>query len=184
MEVSVQPSIPERYAMIAALPRPRPLRRSPIASPAAVFIILALKLVALGLIANILRSLKDFASTPNFFHAHKSSFFGLLFVCLAILVVTIGQQQQKGRVANGEVAIATITGRYYLNPNWHVYYTFEDKNGQQVTNEAMDKTGKKFLTAGQQMFVYYMPDNPRKAAAQCDSWYEPAVNGMEPDPRF
>ena len=108
----------------------------------------------------------------------------MLFVGLAISVVTLGLRQQKRRVANGEVAVATITGRYYLNPYWYVNYAFEDRNRSSVTNKAMDKTGKNFLTAGQQMFVYYQADNPRKAIAQCESWYEPAIGGMEPDPRF
>ena len=184
MSSTSEPNVQERYQLIAQLPRPRPLRRSPIASFAAVLIINLLKLVALGFAANILWSLREFTSLSAFSTAHKSSFFALGFVGLAMFVVTMGQRQQKNLVANGEVAIATVTGRYYLNPYWHVNYEFEDKNGQHINNEAMDKTGKEFLIKGQQIFVYYSAANPRKAVAQSDSWYEPSIRGMGPDPRF
>ena len=184
METVVQPDVVERYRLIAALPRPRPLRRSSIASFGAVLIITLLKLAAVALIAYVLWSLRTFASLPTFFSVDRGPLFGLGFVGLALLIITTGQRLQKKLVANGELALATVTGRYYLNPYWHVSYTFEDVNGNAITNEAMDKTGKPFLVAGQQMLVYYRADNPRKAIAQCESWYEPSVTGMEPDPRL
>jgi Protein of unknown function (DUF3592) len=184
MEATGQLSVQERYAMIAALPRPRPVRRSPVAGPAAVAVVTALKLVALGLIANILWSLRDFISVSTFFPGHKGSFFGLGFVAVAIAVTTTAQRKQKNLVINGEVSIATITGRYQMNNDWHVRYTFRDKNGQEIMNDALDNSGKRLLVSGQQMLVYYQPENPRKAVAQSESWYEPSVTGMERDPRF
>lgn len=177
-------SVEERYAMIDALPRPRSLRRSPIASFLAVAIIRLLKLAALGFLLNLSWSLKGFTTAPAFLQDHKASLFGLGFAALAILVVTVSQQQQKNLVANGEVAVGTITGRYYMNPYWYVNYEFEGKNGSRINNNAMDKTGKKFLNVGQQIFIYYSAANPRKAIAQCESWFEPSISGVEADPRF
>lgn len=184
MQASGQLSVQERYAMIAGLPCPRPVRRSPVAGPAAVAIVTALKLVALGLIANILWSLKDFTSASTFFPDHKGSFFGLGFVAVAIAVTTAAQRKQKRLVVNGEVAIATITGRYQMNNDWHLRYTFQDKNGNEVMNDALDTTGRRLLTAGQQMLVYYDAENPRKAVAQSESWYEPSLAGLQSDPRL
>jgi len=180
----IQPSVPERYAMIAALPRPRPLRMSPIASPPARLIIRALQLVALGLIGYLLWSVREFTSLSEFIPAHKGQFFGLGFVGTALLITKLANRQQAKMVANGEVAIATITGRYQANPLWHVWYQYPHKNGQTITAGAMDKTGKKFLVEGQQMFVYYSAENPNDTVAQCESWYEPAINGVKTDPRF
>ena len=180
----VQPSVEDRYAMIAALPRPRPLRMSPIASPPARLIIRALQAVALGLIGYLLWSLQEFTSLTAFIPDHKGPFFGLGYVSAALLITKLANRQQGRMVANGEVAIATITGRYQANRDWHVWYTYTHKNGQTVTAGAMDKTGKKFLVGGQQMFVYYSAENPNNTVAQCESWYEPAISGLERDPRF
>lgn len=181
---TIQPSVQERYALIAALPRPRPLRLSPIASPPARLIIRSLQAVALALIGYLLWSLREFTSFTEFMPAHKGPFFGLGFVGTALLITSLGNRQQGKMIANGEVAIATITGRYQANPDWHVWYEYLHKNGQTVTAGAMDKTGKKFLLTGQQMLVYYSADNPNNTVAQCESWYEPAVSGLKADPRF
>lgn len=170
--------------MIAPLPRPRPLRRSPVAGGAAVAIVTALKLVAIGLIANILWSLKDFTSASAFFPDHKGSFFGFGFCAVAIIITSTAQRKQKKLVANGEVAIATISARYQINYDWHVRYTFQDKTGQEIMSDALDNSGKRLLTPGQQMLVYYEAENPRKAVAQSESWYEPSVAGLGRDPRF
>ena len=170
--------------MIAALPRPRPLRLSPIASAPARLIIRSLQVVALGLISYLLWSLREFSSVSEFVPAHKGPLFGLAFVGTALLITRMANRQQARMVANGEIAIATITGRYCTNPYWHVWYTYPHKNGQTITAGAMDKTGKKFLVEGQQMLVYYSAENPNDTVAQCESWYEPAISGMERDPRF
>lgn len=179
-----QIAVRARCDLIARMPRPRPLRRSPIASFLAVLITTLLKLAALAFLANLLWSLRTFTSLPEFFAAHRSSFFALMFTGLGTLVVTLAQRQQKNLVANGEVAVGTVSGRYYLNPYWHVNYQFEDNHGRPVTGEAMDKTDKQFLTHGEAMLVYYRSENPGKSIAQCESWYEPAGEGIEPDPRF
>ncbi len=179
-----QQSVEARYAAIAALPAPRPVRRSPVAGGAAVAVVTALKLVALGLIANIFWSLKNLTSVSTFFPAHKGSFFGFGFVAVAIAITSTAQRKQRKLVANGEVAIATISGRYQINYDWHLRYTFQDKSGQEIMNDALDNSGRSLLNSGQQMLVYYEPENPRKAVAQSESWYEPSVAGLERDPRF
>ena len=183
MSSTSQPDVNDRYEMIARMPRPRPLRRSPIASSLAVLLTLLLRVAVVVLVLNLLWSLKTGPLT-GFVHAHKGALFGLALAVVASLIVMSGQGQQKNLVKNGEVAIGTITSRFRMNRYWYVRYEFSDKNGNRLSNEAMDKTGKEFLTQGAQMLVYYFPDNPRRPVAQCESWYEPAVAGMAPDPRF
>ncbi len=71
-----------------------------------------------------------------------------------------------------------------MNRERRLAYEFEGKSGQRITAQTLDSTTSHSLKEGDQMLVYYDPNNPNKMLAQCTASYEPAVEGVESDPRF
>ncbi len=177
-------TIQQRYTVIAGLPRPRPLRRTPIGNFTVVIATVIIGLIELALLIYLYLGWEANPTVAAVFVKHPFAVFNALVMPFFISLVRAGQRQQKTLVANGEVAIATITGRIAASREWRLAYEFVDNSGQRITNQALDSTTSHSLKEGDQMLVYYDPNNPNKVLAQCTASYEPAVVGMEPDPRF
>lgn len=177
-------TIHERYAAIAGLPRPRPLRRTQIRASGATIATVIIGLIELALLVYLYRAWQAKPDVAAVFVKHPFAVFNVIVMPYFISVFGAGQRQQRTLVANGEVAIATVTGRLDSNSERRVAYEFDDKSGQRIAANALDKTANHSLKSGDQMLVYYDPNNPNKVLAQCTASYQPDVPGVEPDPRM
>lgn len=177
-------TIEDRYAMIAALPRPRPLRRTPIRHFNVAAATVVFSLLELALLVFLYRAWQAKPNLGSLFIAHPLLVFNVVVVPYIVSLVRAGRRKEKNLVANGEVAIATITRRLDTDREWRVAYEFQGRSGQAISNQALDSTAGHSLKEGDRMLVYYDPKNPDNALAQCTASYEPAIAANRPGSRF
>jgi hypothetical protein len=113
-------------------------------------------------------------------------FYSALLFPLLPVRLSRGWVRQKQLVRDGAVAIATVTSTSNSPgaPNRNddvrmVQYQFRTDSGALITGSSPDPT--LLLRDGSDMLVYYDPAAPAEQVAQCASYYEALVPGLEPD---
>lgn len=162
--------------VLAAMPRPRPVRMSRRGKMTAAVVSVAL-LFAVGaftasLFAQKAAAGRNAAPTPflNFVLP-----VGMVLVIVPIMLRTLGQQ--KLLLAEGEMTTARVTKKWAARNGPNIRYEFTTPLGEHFSRSASD--GSRQLSVGMNVPLFYDSQRPKKQLALCASFYEVVTPGED-----
>jgi hypothetical protein len=167
----------EMSRVLAALPRPRPVRMSRRGKIIAIAVSIAL-LASLGIYAATGVVAQHAAGGQN---AGPSQFpvyaVSIIFI-LAFGIVTLNViGRQKRLLAEGEIATALVTRHWMARNGPNIFYEFTTPLGEHFSRGAAD--GSRRLSVGMTVPIFYDEQKPKRQLALCASFYEVVLSGEE-----
>jgi hypothetical protein len=167
----------EMSRLLAALPRPRPVRMSRRGKIIARVVSIAL-LASLGIYAVAGMAAQRAAggqyAGPSQFPVYALS---IAFIAVSGIVMLQMVGRQKRLLADGEMATAQVTKRWMARNGPNIRYEFTTPLGEHFSRGAPD--GSRQLTVGMNVPIFYDPQRPKKQLALCASFYEVVLPGQE-----
>jgi len=166
----------EMSRVLAALPRPRPVRMSRRGKMIAGIVSAAL-LASLGIFAASMSATSAAtgrrAGPPQFLP------FALPIVLILVIVPVMLSTltRQKLLLAEGEIATAYVTKRWMARNGPNILYEITTPLGEHFTRGAAD--GSQKLSVGMNVPIFYDPQRPKRQVALCASIYEVVLPGEE-----
>jgi len=166
----------EMTRMLAALPRPRPVRMSRRGKMIAGIVSAAL-LASLGIFAASMSAASAIAGR----NAGSPQFLTVVLPIVLILVIVpillSSLTRQKLLLAEGEIATARVTKRWMARNGPNILFEFTTPLGEHFTRGAAD--GSQKLSVGMNVPIFYDPQRPKRQVALCASIYEVVLPGEE-----
>jgi len=160
----------EMSRVLAALPRPRPVRMSRRGKIIAMVVLSAL-LASLGIYATAGVMAQRAAGGQD---AGASQFpvyaLSIAFIAVFVIVMLNVIGRQKRLLAEGEIATAHVTKRWMARNGPNIYCEFTTPLGEHFSRGAADGSTK--LSVGMNVPVFYDPQKPKRQLALCASFYE------------
>jgi hypothetical protein len=167
----------EMSRVLAALPRPRPVRMSRRAKMIAMVVLVAL-LASLGIYAAAGVLAQRAAGGRN---SGESQFpvyaLSIAFIVVFDIVMLSVIGRQKRLLAEGEMATARVTKQWMARNGPNIFYEFTTPLGEHFSRGAAD--GSRQLSEGMYVPVFYDPQKPKRQLALCASLYEVVLPGKE-----
>lgn len=170
----------EISGVLAAVPRPRPVRMSQRGKMIAVVVSAAL-LGSLGIFATGLASRADVVGRST--RPPQSLPFALPAALIVVIVPLMLRKilQQKRLLAEGEMATARVTERRMARNGPNIEYEFTTPIGEHFSRSAVDSSQQLFV--GMNVPIFYDAQNPKKQLALCASFFEVVAAGQQPPGR-
>ena len=168
-------AIAERYAALAELQRPRPVRMSRQGKLNAAIISISLLLFAGGLVAMIALHPASPAGGPasgGNTTLPRSVVYLLPIGLVAALAFAMRRTlaRQRELLSMGEVAMARVTKQWTARNGNGIRYEFTDPAGGTISGMTTDSARE--LVVGMSMPVFYDRENPKRQVALCAAFYE------------
>lgn len=177
-------NISEKQRFLASQPRPRAVRLSRRGKSWVLLLSSVLAAVEASLVIFLLtRWLRESSMAPVT-SSHGMAFYSALLLPFLPVMFRRGLAKEKELIANGEVAVATVTSTTnsssQVNRNDHVRtvrYKFLDKSGAIVEGTSVDSTF--MLRDYSPLLIFYDSHDPTQHIAQCAAYYHVVVPGLD-----
>jgi hypothetical protein len=170
-----------RYQAVLDMSKPRNVRLSKRGRLWVLWLALPVCAVEAGILVSLYFSWMQLKSVAELVRVHGVAFYGVFFIPILPLCYRRVLLRQKNLLANGEIAVATVTQRIHdmRMRAFYVKYRFTVHRGDLAEGKCLDPT--ELLREGSTMLVYYDPDNLDNKVGQCEAYYEIPVSGDRED---
>ncbi len=174
-------SMDSRYQALLNQPRPRQVKLSKRGRYWLLLLSGILGVVELSLLATLHSHWLRSNSIAELVQKNGVVFYAAVFLPFLPVLYSSALASQKRLLANGEMAIATVTSRFQTSASgpYYVKYKFKDDQGNLLEGESLDSTD--LLREGSTMLVYYSGEDTDDQVAQCAAYYEVIVPGFGSD---
>lgn len=161
-------AITGEFKALAKLPRPRPVRMSRQGRTNTAIIAVSMLFFAAALVAMVV--IKPASGTGN--TPPRLVVFALPVALGAVIVFVMRRSlvQQRWLLAEGEIAMASVTKQWAARNGHGIRYEFTAPDGETFSRMTTDNARQ--LLVGMYVPVFYDPDEPKKQVALCASFYE------------
>jgi hypothetical protein len=161
--------VAREYALLAELPRPRPVHMSRQGKINVAIISIALLAFAIALFAMAVMqpAVAGRNPTPPRPLAYVVA---LGVVALIVFVMLRSLDRQRGLLAEGELAMARVTKQWIARNGTGIQYEFTTRAGEIFSHMTTDNSRQ--LLVGMTAPVFYDPQQPKRQVALCASFYE------------
>ena len=169
--------VAKQYALLAELPRPRPVRMSRQGKMNVAIISIAL-LVFAGVLA-AMSVMQPATARKNLTLPPRPLVYVLSFglVALIAFVMQRSLDRQRQLLAEGELAMARVTKQWIARNGNGIRYEFTTPAGEAFSRMTIDSARQ--LLVGMSALIFYNPQQPKRQVALCASFYEIMSSGKE-----
>jgi hypothetical protein len=168
--------VAQQYALLAELPRPRPVRMSRQGKLNVTIVVITLLLLAGGLIA--MSVMQPQSGRKNHAPPPRALVYvlplGLVSVIALVMQLSVARQRQL--LVEGEIAMARVTKQWITRNGYGINYEFTTPAGGAFSRMSTDTARR--LLVGMDVPVFYDPQRPKRQVALCASFYEVILPGQ------
>ncbi len=170
----------QRYQALLDQPRPRQVKLSRRGRHWLLLLGAVVAVVEVLLLATLYSDWLRWNSMAELVRKNGVAFYAAVLLPLLPALYFSSLARQKRLLANGEIAAATVTSRFFtgrMGP--YVRYRFKDRQGNSVEGESLDSTN--LLREASTILVYYDTEDIGNQVAQCAAYYEVILPGFGSD---